>query len=322
MIQSEIREFIFEENREAPSCHASTVLPLEGGRVLAAWFAGAREGADDVSIWLSIRKNGAWSCPRRITPEDGVPHWNPVLYRGKDGAVRLFYKAGRTIQGWKTWVTVSRDGGGTWSEPRLLVEDDTSGGRGPVKNKCLLLSDGTLLAPASTEQENDWRAFLDRSRDDGGTWERTAFIGRPRDEKGRVVQMIQPTLWEAPEGQVHALMRTNAGRLYRSDSVDGGLTWCGAYPTEVPNNNSGVDLARSGDGRLWLLCNPVGEDWGGRTPLTLLVSGDNGESWEKALDLETEPGEYSYPAIVCQGGTLYAAYTWQRRRIVFVQLKI
>ena len=145
MIQSEIREFIFEENREAPSCHASTVLPLEGGRVLAAWFAGAHEGADDVGIWLSVRENGAWSCPRRITPEDGVPHWNPVLYRGKDGAVRLFYKAGRTIQGWKTWVTVSRDGGGTWSEPRLLVEGDTSGGRGPVKNKCLLLSDGTLL---------------------------------------------------------------------------------------------------------------------------------------------------------------------------------
>ena len=50
-------------------------------------------------------------------------------------------------------------------------------------------------------------------------------------------------------------------------------------------------------------------------------TGADDENW-KALDLETEPGEYSYPAIVCQGGTLYAAYTWQRRRIVFVQLKI
>ena len=49
------REFLFEEGAYFPSCHASTVLPLDDGTVLAAYFAGERESADDVGIWLSRR---------------------------------------------------------------------------------------------------------------------------------------------------------------------------------------------------------------------------------------------------------------------------
>lgn len=53
-----IREFIFE-NKPTASCHASTVLPLADGRVVAAWFAGTKESADDVDILTSVRgENG------------------------------------------------------------------------------------------------------------------------------------------------------------------------------------------------------------------------------------------------------------------------
>ena len=39
------KEFIFEEDRPFDSAHASTLIQLEDGSILAAWFAGSWEGA-------------------------------------------------------------------------------------------------------------------------------------------------------------------------------------------------------------------------------------------------------------------------------------
>jgi len=83
--------------------------------------------------------------------------------------------------------------------------------------------------------------------------------------KGKGV--IQPTLWESEPGKVHMLLRSTESKIYRSDSSDGGKTWCTAYPTELPNNNSGIDLTRLQNGNLVLAYNPVEKDWGARTPL-------------------------------------------------------
>ncbi len=44
-------EFLFE-SRSVPSVHASTLLETGDG-LIAAWFGGSREGADDVGIWIS-----------------------------------------------------------------------------------------------------------------------------------------------------------------------------------------------------------------------------------------------------------------------------
>ena len=54
-----LKEFIFE-NKPTDSCHASTVLPLDDGRVVAAWFAGTKESADDVDILTSVRSESGW----------------------------------------------------------------------------------------------------------------------------------------------------------------------------------------------------------------------------------------------------------------------
>jgi predicted neuraminidase len=55
-----------------------------------------------------------------------------------------------------------------------------------------------------------------------------------------------------------------------------------------------------------------------RTPLSLARSTDDGATWKKVLDLETEPGEYSYPAMI-EGSTgkLEITYTWRRTHIKY-----
>lgn len=93
-----------------------------------------------------------------------------------------------------------------------------------------------------------------------------------------------------------------------------------AYPSGLPNNNSGIDLAKLASGRLALVYNPVGINWGPRTPLVL--SSDNGQSWEEEIALEAGEGECSYPAIVTQGEMAYMTYTWKRERIAFWQVRL
>ena len=46
-----------------PSCHASTVVELPGGDLMAAWFGGTGEGNPDVAIWGARRHAGQWQPP-------------------------------------------------------------------------------------------------------------------------------------------------------------------------------------------------------------------------------------------------------------------
>lgn len=337
MCKKSVKGFIFNGIMPSDCCHASNLALLLNGDVLAAWFGGSKEGADDVVIWCSRRERGKWCAPYIVVDDgEGVPYWNPVLFTKDDGAALLFYKVGRTLSEWSTKMKISQDNGTTWTKAMELVPGDR-GGRGPVRNKVIKLFDGTMLAPGSTEK-GIWKAFTDKSADGGNTWEKSNEIfinGLRYDDNQRIDSdipvtnqsfkgkgVIQPTLWESKPGSVHMLLRSSEGKIYRSDSSDSGQHWTEAYPTEIPNNNSGIDLAKLHDGSLVLAYNPVGVNWGPRTPLVLSISRDNGETWGEELVLENGQGEYSYPAIICDGNKVFVSYTWRRKKIGFWEIDI
>ena len=311
-------DFVFDDERPFRSCHASTVVEAEDGSLVCAWFGGTAEKDPDVGIWMSRFTGGAWEKVHPAAKVNDTAHWNPVLFRDRDTkdpskqGVFLFFKVGPEIPEWKTYWMRSQDNGATWSKPAELVPGD-AGGRGPVKNKAIVLADGSWLAPASTEHKT-WKPFADRSEDGGKTWTRSADFNMDR-LKTHCSGAIQPTFWESAPGKVHALLRTACGNILRADSEDGGKTWGAAYRTELPNNNSGIDVVRLADGRILLVYNPVGVNWGKRTPLTLAVSADDGAHWKNLVHLETEAGEYSYPAIVCTHSGVAISYTWRRERV-------
>jgi predicted neuraminidase len=305
-------DFVFGDDRPFAECHASTVVQLENGDLLCAWFGGTEEKDPDVGVWWSRFSNGAWSPPVRAAKVNETAHWNPVLFRDPARGVYLFFKVGPEVPTWQTYWTKSTDNGVTWSEPVELMPGDV-GGRGPVKDKPIILSDGAWLAPASTEL-GPWKPFADRSEDGGLTWTRSDDFAIDRDViKGKGA--IQPTFWESAPGHVHALMRTAGAVIGRADSTDGGRTWSAVTPSGLPNNNSGIDALRLEDGRVLLVYNPVGKNWGERTPLNLAVSGDNGVTWTDFASFETAPGEYSYPAIVTTTDGIAVCYTWKRERV-------
>lgn len=343
------RELIME-HLPTDFCHASTIVKLRNGGLMCCWFGGSHEGEADVAIYgarrvksylcgdaINCNAHSGWGAPVKLA--DGASaNWNPVLFYREDGTLLLFYKEGQQIANWRTMVMASRDDGSSWSAPAELVTGDVSGGRGPVRNKPIRLKCGRILAGGSTEH-GLWQAFADISDDDARTWHKSAPVvienlqyqaGEKTAESSIAVSaqsfygrgVIQPSLWQSADGSVHMLLRSSEGFVHRADSTDEGESWSAAYPLTLPNNNSGLDLVALADGRLLLVCNPVAANWGMRSPLSLFMSEDDGHTWHKLIDLETEKGEFSYPAIIAQDHDVYISYTYDRKNIAVVQIKI
>ena len=339
-------------------CHASTIARADNGDLLLAYFAGTREGADDTSIQLvrgTVRPPGAepgpapaaaagWSWSEPATVTDVVDaHWNPVLARSPHGILTLFFKRGRPISRWQTWVMTSRDDGRTWSAARELVPGDR-GGRGPVKNPPVVLPTGRWVAGASTEAggaggaTTTWDCFSDVSDDDGATWTRSANV--PIDHTAITGPgLIQPTVWIGPQGLVF-LMRSSTGRAWRATSPDDGSSWGPAEETELANNNSGLCATRLPDGRVVCAHNTSHVPWGPRNELALSVSADDGRTWTRAsvLDALRAPtsaitpddagvdtdgeGELSYPTVIAGPDAVLVSYTRERREIVVTTIPL
>ncbi len=306
-------EFIFETAPFA-SCHASTIAEGRDGLV-AAWFGGPREGHPDVSIWVSRQVDGKWSAPTEVANgvqyerTDGSLHrypcWNPVLFQPRNGPLMLFYKVGPRPSAWWGMLATSHDGGKTWSHPCRLPEQID----GPVKNKPVQLSDGSIVAGSSTENDG-WRAHFERTADLGRSWQR---IGPVND--GKEIGAIQPSILLLGGEKLMALGRTRQQKVFRITSDDMGRTWGPMTLTELPNPNAGTDAVTLADGRHLLVYNHTPR---GRSPLNVAVSGD-GETWQAALVLEEELGEYSYPAVIqAADGLVHITYTWRRQRIKHV----
>jgi predicted neuraminidase len=291
-----------------PSCHASTIVELAAGDLMTAWFGGTAENRPDVAIWGARRVKGQWQPPVELAREPKIATWNPVLFHTGDGVLWLYYKFGPTPQQWTAARMFSRDEGVTWSKPEHLP----AGLYGPIRAKPLVLPNGLIVSGSSVESYDSWSAWIERSTDGGKTWTRHGPIMPP--EGG----IIQPSVIQVSGDHLRFYARSDkAQHIVVSDSLDAGITWTPARLTELPNPNSGIDVVHLKDGRYVMVYNHTPK---GRTPLNLAVSPD-GDHWTPWKTLESDPGEYSYPAMIqTSDGALHITYTWKRQKIKHVEL--
>lgn len=310
------KQFLFDPAPH-PQCHASTIVETPSG-LIAAWFGGTKEGNPDVGIWMSRQIDKVWQPPVEIAngseTENPRTHCsNPVLFQMPGGPLLLFYKTGQ----WWPYIKKSVDHGVTWSQPERMP----NGFFGPIKNKPILLSDGSLLCPSSTEigtpNGSAWQLQFERTVNGGKSWQRIGPIN-----EGREIHTIQPSLLVHPNKRLQAIGRTRESRLFEVWSEDEGRTWSPVTLMDLPNPNSGTDAVTLKDGRHLLVYNHSNNDpnsdkpKGIRSPLNVAISRD-GKNWEAALVLENEPqNQFSYPAVIqAEDGLVHITYTWKRLRI-------
>lgn len=312
-------QFIYEK-AEFPSCHAGTLAETPEGLV-AAFFGGQYERHPEVCVYVSRLVDGRWSTPANVA--DGVqndtlryPTWNPVLYQVPGGELILFYKVGPSPKGWWGMIKRSSDNGITWSEAEKMPD----GFVGPIKNKPILLDDGTLICPSSTETNGKWRVHFELTKDNGKTWEMVDPIC-----DGKRYNVIQPSVLTHENGDLQILCRSKNAVLATAWSKDQGKSWSLIKESGLPNNNSGTDAVTLADGRQLVVYNhvktPMHAGKGYRTPLNVAVSKD-GKQWYASSVLEdSEISQYSYPGVI-QGsdGMVHIIYTWRRERMKYVKV--
>ncbi len=332
--KKEKKEFIYD-TAPFPSAHASTIVELANGDLMAAWFGGTAEGNPDVAIWGSQQANGKWSAPVELARETGTPTWNPVLFYTKDKKLWLYYKFGTHPTMWTGARKWSADNGKTWSDTEVLP----AGLYGPIRAKPLVMENGVIVSGTSVESYRNWAVWIERSEDNGQTFQKIGPITIPDKFYGEGVKslipkevpgsndwgftkgIIQPSVVSLGGKKLRLYARSTAkmGKVCVADSLDSGVTWTQARPIDVPNPNSGLDAVQLKDGRVVMIYNNTNS---GRSPLNLAVSTD-GENFKMFHTLESEPGEFSYPNVI-QGknGDLHMVYTWNRKKMKYVYLNL
>ncbi|MBF4517790.1 exo-alpha-sialidase [Flavobacterium sp. ANB] len=318
-----VDEFIYDK-APYPSCHAATIVEATNGDLVASWFGGTHERHPDVCIYVSIKPKGSDKWTTGVQVADGVmkegprlPTWNPVLYQIPGGDLMLFYKIGPKPSEWWGVIRTSSDNGKTWSEAKNMPSKDFLG---PIKNKPVLLSNGTLMCPSSIEGDG-WRLRMETSPDFGKTW----ILGDTLSRGKQKINAIQPSILFHKDGRIQAIARTRNRALATTFSSDNGKTWSDLELIGLPNNNSGTDAVTLKNGKHLLVYNhvlpPGTEAKGPRTPLNVSVSKD-GIHWDAALILEdSKISQYSYPSMIqSSDGMVHIVYTWRREKIKYVKI--
>lgn len=305
--------------RAGESAHAASLAQLLDGRIVAAWFAGSREGAADVAIWFSTLGKEGWSTAQPIANRESTAGGtfahvrklgNPVLY-AEGNWLHLWYVS-VALGGWAGSSlnhSMSTDGGKSWSQPTKLQTSPFANISTLARANPLPLSDGGLGLPVYHE-------FLAKH----GEWLRLSATGRIVDKvrMAHDVRTLQPAVAALDEQRAIALLRdagSGAGKVQVSTTGDGGQSWQVSAALPVPNPNSSVALVRLASGRLLLAGNPQG----GREALLLWLSADEGKTWQASRTIETASdggAEFSYPSLLlARDGRIHLAYTWRRQGI-------
>ncbi len=315
--------------RPLGTCRAPTLLELDDSETLVVWFRGGAEGSADTAIWAARRMEESWQDPERIEGGDGFVWWNLVLLKDPLGPVHLLYRVGPDPGSAAMRLMTSEDNGRTWGAARDVVVGQPSR-RCWTMNKVIVLRNGDWVMLSSLETEKGSDVLVEISSDRGRTWRKSEPASFDQTTFG-CKGFTGLTLWESEPGNVHVLVGKN-GLICRSDSQDGGRTWCPVYLTDKRIRLSDIDLVRLEDGELVLVHGQAIHGKMGSTtgiPLVVSLSEDNGRMWPytHVLEAMTDSGqasenEYCCPSAVAGPEGVSIAYVWERKNIGFCRLSI
>ncbi|MBQ7652639.1 MAG: exo-alpha-sialidase [Victivallales bacterium] len=287
-----------------------TVAITPGGRLFAGWYSG---GSIEPSIrnysLLQVSDDGGltWSKPLLVIeglPKDNIQQLDVQLWM--DPLNRL----------WVCWT--QRNWNIDHAKPNHLscwaVICDNPDAKSLSFSKPFYLCDGFLRCQPTALSDGRWLfcaynwlhdhyAYYETS--DSGKTFRACKAGKRLGTESFDETMIL----ERRDGSLWMLARTvGIGKLAECISCDGGKTWSGAMPSEIPTPSTRFFLKRLKSGRVLLVNNNSSTR---RNNMTAFLSEDDGRTWSYSILLDKRTT--SYPDVAeDSNGDIYII--WDRER--------
>ena len=307
---------------EHPRISEGDLLRLEDGRWLVAYsdFYGGWGDHDAAQISASYSGDDGltWSEPSVLQERTGRCNCMSVsLLRLADGSLALVYGEKHSTAELRFMLRRSLDEGESWGEP---VQINTRSTYHVMNNARLVqLSSGRLIAPMAyytdIDKDRRGRGVVYYSDDGGDSWQSCSEMIEIDSPAG----VQEPGVVELSDGGLLMIIRTDLGWVYTCTSDNGGLSWSDPQRTNLASPQAPATITRiPATGHLLLVWNhnPLANlaGWKDRTPLTVAVSTDEGQSWRNARNLQDNPAEsYAYTAVRFHADSAYFLYYRHRR---------
>lgn len=318
---------VAEGTDEYPRNSEASVVELNDGSLLLAWqqylpsdMRCGDEAPNRIAAVTSRDGGLTWGEPGvLIEPDAGDTNvYSPSFVRLPDGELLLGYFHYNLLAGGEAPITSgflrrSRDDGATWSDRQPAWTRQPLGCASHVIKR---LPGGRLIWPIGKQIGKVWTPTdhevhgAQYSDDDGRTWKLCdTWIDLPM--RGAMEGHVEPL----GDGRVMMVMRTQLGSVFQSFSEDGGATWSKAQTTGLKSPESCPELMRiPKTGDLLIVWNNsmydptwdgrnIASHFGKRSPLTVAVSKDDGQTWSHVRNIEDDPGwGYTNPAVTFTSG--------------------
>lgn len=307
-------------------------IRLADGRLLLIYTHFTGGTSDHAKAHLASRvsqdKGATWSDESQlvIDTEGGMNVMSVSLLRlageeGKPGPIALFYLRKTSTSDCRPIMRLSHDEAKTWGEPTEVISDSENGYYVLNNDRAIQLASGRLVLPVAQhvgpgmEKWTPAATILCYTSDDlGETWERSNLVPAPKPIDGKQVTTQEPGLVELADGRLMIFCRTSGGSQFLAYSQDEGTTWSQLGPSGIISPLSPATIERIPGSNALVMAwnnheNIPSELKGKRTPLSIAISIDNGQTWQNTKVIEDNPtGWFCYIALDFVDDHLLLAY--------------
>lgn len=229
-----------------------------------------------------------------ISQQPEFYHGWPTVARRKNGELWVTWSGGRESHVdpfGQVHAMTSRDDGGTWTWPRVLLDSDTDDRDSGV----IETAKGTLLVTTFTSLAYEAHLQKARTFDDHKD---TGWVSKPMSPE-------QLAKWTAVHARLNDTERKAELGEWLIRSTDGGRTWSSRLPTLVNSPHGPIQLA---DGRLLYAGKEL---WSREKRVGVGVSSDDGLTWQWLAAIPARKGDkassyHELHAVEAADGTLIA----------------
>ena len=279
------------------------LVKLNDGRLMLMWSRMMGSNADDAKSHICRRYSSdggkTWTDDEEVfaTPAGSFNVMCVSLLRLRSGRIALGYLEKFSDGDCRPYFYVSSDEGRTWTDKVKVVSDAYRGYYVFNNARLVQLKSGRLVFAGSSHGGKLGACITNwLSDDEGRTWRPAKNHITARKPNGGALRMEEPGSVQLADGRVMTYFRTDADWQYASYSSDDGETWGPAAPSSLRSPRSPATIERLSDGRLAAVWNDH-ETYpeyrflypyhnGGRMPLTIGFSSDEGRTWRNRVDLE------------------------------------